>query len=632
VNLPLRWKMTVVFSTLFAVVLALTGLLVFTSVKREMNETLKNSLDNTSDLIKRIVEVSLDNNQGQIVKNLTVAELMLNGPVEVNSSKRFEYDTYNEIRQQHGSIELPELIVEGQVVSQNNDLVDQVQQRTGGIVALYQASPEGFVSVASTIREPPWRRGIGTTIPVGSPTYDLMMRNDPWVSRDYFLKDWYLTAYKLLRTEDGTVAGALYVAIRQVDMRALQEDILSITVGNTGTPFILDIVGNMVIHPTLQHQNLRGLWHYRLMTQLTNGTIRYEEPLRPGGRPQRHIATFKSIPAMNWIVVAGSAERDFFGNLYFLNSVLLLIFFLATVSVFLLSVLIAGRITEPIGQIREKIKEISEGEADLERHLEIPSDDEVGELARYFNNFMQKLRTLSLVEHREVELQLRDAQMNALQAQINPHFLYNTLETIRFMIAMGDQRSQEMVQYLADLLRISIGKGERYVTLRDELKHIALYIGIQEMRYPRRFVVQYELDDELLDLYTIKFVLQPLVENAIHHGFELLEDGGVIRISGWISDAELTLVVSDNGCGMSRSQLSRLREQLTSGGERSSIGLPNVCARLTLHFGEEYALHVDSAPRKGTTVTMRLPVLREEPETVFVKRSKSRKLFPLSVS
>mgnify|MGYP006274160253 CR=1 FL=1 len=631
-NLPLRWKMTLVFSTLFAVVLALTGLLVYTSVKREMNETLNNSLDNTSDLIKRIVEVSIDNNQGQILKNLTVAELMLDGPVEIDPSKVYQFDTYNEIRQRHGSIDLPELRIEGEVASKNNDMVSRIQERTGGIVALYQASPEGFVSVASTIPESPWRRGIGATIPTGSPTYDLMMRNDPWISRDYFLKDWYLTAHELLRTEDGSVAGALYVAIRQVDMQALEEDILSITVGNTGTPFIMDIVGNMVIHPTLQRQNLRGLWHYRLMTQLTNGRITYEESLNPDNRPQRHIATFKSIPAMNWIVVAGSAERDFFGNLYVLNSILLLIFLLATLAVFLLSVLIAGRITEPIGQIREKIKEISEGEADLERHLDVPSDDEVGELARYFNTFMQKLRNLSIVEHREVELQLRDAQMNALQAQINPHFLYNTLETIRFMITMGDQRSQEMVQYLADLLRISIGKGERYVTLKDELEHIALYIGIQEMRYPKRFVVHYDLDEELFRLYTIKFVLQPIVENAIHHGFELLEEGGVIRISGSISGEELTLVVSDNGCGMSRSQLSRLREQFTGGGERSSIGLPNVCARLTLHFGEGSGLHVDSAPRKGTTVTMRLPVLREEPNSVFVDGQNSRKLFPLSVS
>lgn len=631
-KLPIRWKMTAVFSALFAVVLALTGLLVYTTVRREMDETLRNSLDNTSDLIKRIVEVSIDNNQGQIVKNLTVAELMIEGSVTVDESRRRRFDTFNEITEEHGTVELPELRIRGELVSGTGSLVNRIQAKTGGIVAIYQLSDVGFVSVASTIRQAPWRRGVGSTIPRGSPVYDLAMRNDPLLSRDYFNRDWYLTAHKLIHTAEGEVAGALYVAIKQVNMAALEEDILSITVGDTGSPYILDIVGNMVVHPRLKGQNLRGLSYIRHMTQRTNGEIAYLDESPRADHPERFIATFKSIPAMNWIVVAGSAEQDFFGNLHVLNSALLLIFFLATVAAFLLSVLIAGRITEPIGQIREKIKEISEGEADLEKHLDIPSEDEVGELARYFNTFMQKLRNLSEVEHREVELQLRDAQMSALQAQINPHFLYNTLETIRFMIAMKDRRSQEMVQHLADLLRISIGKGERYVRVRDELEHIKLYIAIQEMRYPERFVVRYDLEEELLELYTIKFLLQPVVENAIHHGFESLERGGLIEISGVIRDEKLILTVSDNGCGMSRAQTERLRSQLRGQSEAGSVGLPNVCARITLHFGDKYGLHLRSRPRKGTEVTFELPVLSREPLSVFFLSNTVRKLFPLSVS
>lgn len=631
-RLPLRWRMTTLFSALFALVLALTGILVYTTVRREMDETLRNSLDNTSDLIKRIVEVSIDNNQGQIVKNLTLAELMIEGAVTVDESRLYSFDTFNEIRDEYGSVELPELRIRGEVVSGDNRLVNRIQAKTGGIVTMYQMSEAGFVSVASTIRQAPWRRGVGSTIPRGSPLYDLIMRNDPHLSRDYFHRDWYLTAHKLIRTGAGEVVGALYVAIKQVNMGALEEDILSITVGDTGSPYILDIVGNMVVHPTLEGQNLRGLSYIRNITQRTNGEITYLDELSRAPRPERHIATFKAIPAMNWIVVAGSAERDFFGNLHVLNSALLLTFLLATVAVFLLSVFIAGRITEPIGQIREKIKEISEGEADLEKHLDIPSEDEVGELARYFNTFMQKLRNLSEVEHREVELQLRDAQMSALQAQINPHFLYNTLETIRFMIAMKDRRSQEMVQYLADLLRISIGKGERYVRIRDELEHIKLYIAIQEMRYPERFVVRYTLDDELYDLYTIKFLLQPVVENAIHHGFESVERGGVIEISGRNEGERLVLEVKDNGCGMSRAQIERLRNQLHGKSEAGSVGLPNVCARIRLHFGEEFGLYIDSRPRRGTTVTFHLPLLSREPLAVFVSNNTQRKLFPLSVS
>jgi sensor histidine kinase YesM len=631
-KLPIRWRMTAVFSALFAVVLMLTGVLVYTTVRREMEETLRNSLANTSDLIKRIVEVSIDNNQGQIAKNLTLAELMIEGAVTVDQSKRHTFDIFNEVREEHGFIELPELRINGDVVSGRNSLVDRIQRKTGGVVAVYQMSDSGFVSVASTIRQAPWRRGVGSTIPRGSPVYELVMRESPFLSRDYFNRDWYLTAHKLIRTGDGEVAGALYVAIKQVNMAALEEDVLSITVGDTGTPYIVDIVGNMVVHPTLRGQNLRGLSYIRKIAQRTNGEISYIGTAGRDRRTERYIATFKSIPAMNWIVVAGSAEREFYGNLEVLNSALLLIYFLATIATFLLSVLVAGRITEPLGQIREKIKEISEGEADLEKHLDVPSEDEVGELARYFNTFMQKLRNLSDVEHREVELQLRDAQMSALQAQINPHFLYNTLETIRFMIAMKDRRSQEMVQHLADLLRISIGKGERYVRIRDELEHIKLYIAIQEMRYPERFTVRYAVDETLFNFYTIKFLLQPVVENAIHHGFEAVERGGFIEISGRLQAEKLVLQVRDNGCGMSRAQTERLRGQLRGQSEEGSIGLPNVCARIRLHFGDEFGLYIDSQSRKGTTVTFELPILSQEPRAVFAKVGTKRKLFPLSVS
>lgn len=621
-QVPLRWKMSLVFSTLFAIVLALTALLVFTNVKKEMNETLLNGLENTSDLIKRIVEVSIDNNWGHIEKNLTVAELMVDTSISVSETERYSYDTYNEFTQTHGSATLSDIRIGDTSVSEDGSIVDRIQERTGGVVAFYQLGEDGFVSIATTIDAPSWDRGVGSTIPRGTPLFELVMRNERYVSRDYFANDWYITAHRLVFSDAGKIVGALYVAIRQVNMDALERDILSITVGDTGSPFILDIVGSMVIHPTLQGQNLRSLPHIRTIANRTNGTINYRSVLNGG---EAHIATFRQIPAMNWIVVAGAAENDFFGNLKVLNSVILLIFVLATIAAFVLSVVIAGRITEPIGQIKEKIKEISEGEADLEKHLDVPSNDEVGDLARYFNTFMANLRSLDEMEHREEELRLRDAQMNALQAQINPHFLYNTLETIRFMIAMNDSRSQEMVKYVADLFRISIGKGERYVKIRDEIEHVTLYIEIQKMRYPQRFSVVFNIDEDIYELYTIKFILQPIVENAIHHGFELIESGGRIEIAARIDTDVLVLTVDDNGCGMTETQLSRLRESLEEAGSAGSVGLPNVCARLRLHFGPRYGVWIESTIATGTHVTLTLPLLSEIPDEVFVTRLRKRK-------
>jgi two-component system sensor histidine kinase YesM len=627
-KLPLRRKLVLVFSTLFAVVLSLTALFVLTRVKSEIDDSLRNNLDNTSDLIKRIVEVSVDNNWGQIAKNLSLAEFMVDGPVTVDLGEPHEYLTFNEVRETRRSVSLPALEINGRSVSENDDLVKWVQARTGGLVAIYQTSPLGFVSVSSTIDKPPWQRGIGSLIPTGSPLHDLLLRNRVHISRDYFLSDWYLTAHKLLYGPEGEIAGALFVAIKQVNMTALREDILSISVGASGVPYIMDIVGNVVIHPELEGENLRGIPHMRQITFERNGHIEYVADGVAGVRGERYIATFKHIPAMNWIVIAGSSEDDFFGDLYILNTLLLLVFALAIVATVVLSALLGGRITKPIGQMKEKIKEISEGEADLSKHLDVQSDDEVGDLARYFNTFMSKLRNLKEVENREVELQLRDAQMNALQAQINPHFLYNTLETIRFMILMKDERAQEIVKYLADLFRVSIGKGERYVRMRRELEHVGLYIAIQKMRYSDRFTVRYDVDEELNELYTLKFLLQPIVENAIHHGFELVESGGIIEIRGRLMTDHVEIVIRDNGSGMSRKQLSRIRSSLERKSETGSIGLINVYERIHLHFGARYGFTIDSRPHGGTTVTLVLPILRGEPRLTFAEDEQRKRGIP----
>jgi len=627
-KLPLQRKLVLVFSTLFAVVLALTALFVLTRVKSEINDSLRNNLDNTSDLIKRIVEVSVDNNWGQIAKNLALAEFMMDGPVTLDRSESHEYLTFNEVRETRRPITLPGMEINGESVANNDNLVKWIQARTGGLVAIYQTSPLGFVSVSSTINKPPWLRGVGSLIPTGSPLHDLLLRNRVHISRDYFLSDWHLTAHKLLYGPDGEIVGALYVAIKQVNMAALRDDILSISVGKSGVPYIMDIVGNVVMHPELEGENLRGIPHMRQVTFERNGHIEYVADGVAGLRGERYIATFKHIPAMNWIVITGSSEDDFYGDLYTLNTILLLVFALAIIATVVLSALLGGRITKPIGQMKEKIKEISEGEADLSKHLDVQSDDEVGDLARYFNTFMNKLRNLKEVETREIELQLRDAQMNALQAQINPHFLYNTLETVRFMILMKDDRAQEIVKYLADLFRISIGKGERYVRVRRELEHVGLYIAIQKMRYSDRFTVRYDVEEELKDLYTLKFLLQPIVENAIHHGFELVESGGIIEIRGRLMSDHIELMIRDNGSGMSKRQLSRIRSSLERKAETGSIGLLNVYERIQLHFGDSYGFSIDSRPHGGTTVTLVLPVLRGEPSRTFAEDAQRKRGVP----
>ena len=207
--------------------------------------------------------------------------------------------------------------------------------------------------------------------------------------------------------------------------------------------------------------------------------------------------------------------------------------------------------------------------------------------------------------------------MNALQAQINPHFLYNTLETIRFMITMKDERAVDMVKQLARLFRISIGDGASYVTVRNELEHVKLYIDLQRYRYTDRFSVVYDIDEHLLDLYTLKFILQPIVENSILHAFADFSQGGLITISAYEMEGKLLVSVHDNGSGMDPLTLDRVHDGLRKAEGINSVGLRNVYDRIRLHFGNDYYLRVESNA-EGTEVLLMLPLLKLKPKSTYI--------------
>jgi len=210
--------------------------------------------------------------------------------------------------------------------------------------------------------------------------------------------------------------------------------------------------------------------------------------------------------------------------------------------------------------------------------------------------------------------------MNALQAQINPHFLYNTLETIRFMISMKDGRAVEMVKLLAKLFRISIGNEEPYVTFRKELEHVQLYIDLQRYRYPGRFSVVYEIEKHFLDLYTLKFILQPIVENSILHAFNTIKEGGLITISVQEFDGKILVSVRDNGQGMDPLTLDRVHSDLRESGRINSVGLRNVHERIKLNFGSDYGLKIESND-EGTEVIMLLPFLPLKPKSTYTSEN-----------
>jgi two-component system sensor histidine kinase YesM len=255
-----------------------------------------------------------------------------------------------------------------------------------------------------------------------------------------------------------------------------------------------------------------------------------------------------------------------------------------------------------------------EAYGDLDTRLAVESEDEVGQLAHSFNTMLDEIRRL-VDDVLRAQIHEREAELKALQNQINPHFLYNTLESINMLaLSHGDRDISRMVTSLGRLLRLSISSSDVLIALRDELDYVNNYLTVQRMRYGERITMIVDIDDSLLDHTLPKLALQPVVENALYHGLEPHRGPGCVTIRGRRLDQDiLELAVEDNGVGMDALTLAEVQRSLQTDVQRGgrSIGLANVHERLKLYCGPEYGLSVTSEPGKGTLVSFRIPpVLR----------------------
>jgi two-component system, sensor histidine kinase YesM len=244
--------------------------------------------------------------------------------------------------------------------------------------------------------------------------------------------------------------------------------------------------------------------------------------------------------------------------------------------------------------------------------------DEVFELGSSFNDMLERINALieekyvSEVKVKDAELKAKEYELNLLQSQINPHFLYNTLKTAQYMAFAKDPRTEKMIKLLIALFKTSITRGEKVVKVREEIAHVKTYAEIQQMRFGDKINVIYNADTELLDIPMLKLTLQPIVENAIYHGLEVTEHGGTIVIDVIKEEGRLKITVRDDGAGMSEDKLSEIRERLAGTIEGESIGIINVHERIKLYFGNEYGIEVDSRLGEGTTVIIHYPLLERQ--------------------
>lgn len=402
-------------------------------------------------------------------------------------------------------------------------------------------------------------------------------------------------------------SSASWVAV-DVRFSGLGASINGVGIGQHGYCYLMDEHGNMVYHPQQQllYAGIKSEEVARL-ANLADGTY-VEDTV---------IYSLQDVPDSNWRVV-GVSYIDETVNESFWQMVRIA---LATSAMILAAALLAGWIisrllSRPLQQLETAMEQF-EQDADGFTYEPVAGTREVQELSDSFGHMVGRIQKL-MTTVREEEIDLRKTELKALQAQINPHFLYNTLDSIAWMCERGKNADAvKMVHALARLFRISISRGHELIPIEKELQHAESYLLIQKFRYKNQFTYHFTVDESCLHCLCNKITLQPIIENSITHGLDLLVDPGHIEIEVFADGEDILFKVTDDGIGMSQEQVAELLKNEPS--DRTGIGIKNVNDRLRIYFGPQYGMSIDSVPDEGTTVTIRMPRVPEDREGDYDK-------------
>ncbi len=402
-----------------------------------------------------------------------------------------------------------------------------------------------------------------------------------------------------------TQLGVLLIDLKYSALTALFQ---SVKLSGSGYVYLVDGAGALIYHPErtlIASGQVRenNLW----AAALSDGV--YTEDWEGS----RRSVIVQSVGYTGWKLV-GVVERPVFmmslrHTLPFLAVILCVYLEL----LILMNVLLSRKLTEPLRRLQESVGAVEEGGAPPA--IYVGGTTETRELGAAIQHMVDRLRQLSDDMVREHAAKQK-SELNALQAQINPHFLYNTLDIIVWMIENGQREDAvRVVTALARFFRLSLAKGRNIIPVRDELEHVRNYLLIQEMRYKNKFRYQITCPEEAAGLTTIKLVVQPIVENAIYHSMDFMDGDGLIDIRAATDGQTLTITISDNGLGMPPDVVERLLTAppqpgpQSTGKRGSGIGLRNVQERIRLYFGPDYGVTIQSEPDEGTMVTLRLPAV-----------------------
>lgn len=413
---------------------------------------------------------------------------------------------------------------------------------------------------------------------------------------------WVISLSRVVELTDhgNPTTGVLLV---DMDYSSISRMMTKINALNNGQYYYLCDSNGQIIYHNRQVQISKGI-----SSENSEKAAKYKDGIYEEAFEGEHrVVIVHTISYTGWKLVGIIPYTTFTHGMFDIRYFIVILILLMAMMLAVVNRLVSVRISSPILKLNQSVAEYEAGE---KPEIYIGGSLEIRHLGESIQRSYERIDALM---HKIVfeQNERRKSELDALQSQINPHFLYNALDSITWMVE-GERNDDAvfMISELAKLFRISLSKGRTIISIRDELQHAQSYMNIQKIRYKNRFSICFEVEPEVYSCCIVKLVLQPILENAINYGVSGMEDCGEIMVTGRLEDGKVILSVADNGVGMTADEVdfvltdsNRIRKH------GSGVGLVNVNNRIQILFGKEYGLVVESEPDEGTTVSICIPAV-----------------------
>ncbi len=393
----------------------------------------------------------------------------------------------------------------------------------------------------------------------------------------------------------------LGITVVEFETKAIQSLYENVTLGSTGRFTIIDNTQSQIISDN-NNVDLGGIKD--TVSKEDSGHFFY------GPNTNQTLFIYETIPNTKWKIIGKVQISELMQETYELGRIFAYAILLILIFLVVLYIIMSKSLINPITKLRDNMLLAEKGE--LNARVDVTGHDEISVLAKQYNRMLshiQKLMDENMLEQRN----LQKAELKALQAQINPHFLYNTLDTVIWLAAANEnEKLINVVDQLAVFFRLSLSNGVEWINVKKEIEHVKSYLSIQQIRYSDMLKYDINIDPQIYDFTMLKMVLQPIVENALYHGIKQNENGGKISVKGrLINQNDIIFEISDTGVGIEENVLKDLMNSIqenkdTYRDNENGFGLYNVNRRIRLYYGENYGISLWSQTGVGTTVTVRI--------------------------